>query len=432
MTLTTAPELFIGGVPAASIAADFGTPLYVYDADKVRSAFGRIVRSAPYQPFKVHYACVTNANIAILWLIRAMGGGIHANTWGDAVMALHAEFDPRDIVYSGSNIGVDDFRNIFGHGVAVNINCLSQLRQYAVQLRAFERERGREMASLRKVGLRIHLEDKMPYSRMGVKTFELPEAREIAAGEGLRLAGVHYYRGTGTLHIRHFLEPFPAVMELAHQLAETLEYVDIGGGFGYPYMPGGPDDFDWEFFGARIAEMVEDLSSSIGRRLTLIFEPGRGVVAASGYLLTRVVAVDRRAAGGQVAGTDTTVSHISSETFRVYGGYRRIVLAGRSSAEEPVPTDVVGCTTFTDDYIGRAPRYGHSEKGIVLPPLQEGDLLAVLDAGGYGFAFASNFLNKPRPAEVMVENASARLVRRRETYEDMLRLQVDQAMGVSA
>ncbi len=432
MLATSIPELSIGGVSAAALAADFGTPLYVYDADKVRSAFGRIMSAAPYQPFKVHYACVTNSNIAIMRLIRAMGGGIHANTWGDAVMALHAGFDPADIVYSGSNIGPEDFRNIFSNGVTVNVNCLSQLRQYAVQLRAFEREQGREMESLRKVGMRIHLEEKLLYSRMGVKTSEVPEAREIAAGEGLKLAGVHYYRGTGTLHMRHFLEPFPAVMELAAQLGDTLEYVDIGGGFGYPYMPGGPDDFDWEFFGARIAEMVEDLSTRIGRRLTLIFEPGRGVVAASGYLLTSVVAVDRRAAGGQVAGTDTTVSHISSETFRVYGGYRRIALAGRSSEEEPVHTDVVGCTTFTDDYIGRAPRNGHTEKGIVLPPLKEGDLLAVLDAGGYGFAFASNFLNKPRPAEVMVENGEARLVRRRETYDDMLRLQLDHTMGVSA
>jgi diaminopimelate decarboxylase len=146
-----------------------------------------------------------------------------------------------------------------------------------------------------------------------------------------------------------------------------------------------------------------------------------------------VVGVDRRAAGGQVAGVDTTVSHISSETFRVYGGYRRIALAGRQSEEKPMPTDVVGCTTFSDDYIGRAPRNGHSDRGMYLPPLREGDLLAVLDAGGYGFAFASNFLNKPRPAEVLVEGETARLVRRRETYEDMLRLQVfDMSSATSA
>ena len=108
--------------------------------------------------------------------------------------------------------------------------------------------------------------------------------------------------------------------------------------------------------------------------------------------------MDKRAAGGQVAGVDTTTSHISKEAYRVYGGYRRIALVSRDSLEKPIRTDVVGCTTFSDDYIGRAARSNRQDRGLVLPPLREGDLLAVLDVGGYGFAFASNFLNRPRPA----------------------------------
>ena len=169
---------------------------------------------------------------------------------------------------------------------------------------------------------------------------------------------------------------------------------------------------------------METLSAEAGGRISLFLEPGRSVVAASGFLLTRVVAVDRRSAGGQVAGVDTTTSHISSETYRVYGGYRKIVLASRISTEDAIPTDVVGCTTFSDDYIGRAPRYDNSNRGVTLPPLHEGDVLAVLDAGGYGFAFSSNFLNKPKPAEVMVDGGEATLIRHRETYEDLVRLQV--------
>jgi diaminopimelate decarboxylase len=422
-TSTSEPELLIGGASAVRLAEQFGTPLYVYDAQAIRQAFRRICQAVPYQPLEVHYACVTNANLAILRLILALGGGIHANTWGDAVLAMRAGFAPSDIMYSGSNLGPEDMLNLFRHGVALNLNSLSQLRNYGARLQSFEESCAGPCPALRQVGLRMHL-DQTPYSRMGVQLAELDEVRALAAEAGLSIIGVHYYRGTGTSNTEHFLRPFPGLIDVGRHFGATLHYVNVGGGFGYQYLPAAPTRFEWEYFGEHFAGMMDRLSRELGRRLTLILEPGRSVVAAAGYLLTAVVGVDRRPGGGQVAGVDTTTSHISSETYRVYGGYRRIVLANRAGAAEPIPTDVVGCTTFSDDYIGRASRGVRHERGLVLPPLLEGDLLAVLDAGGYGFAFASNFLNKPRPAEVLVDGGEVRLVRRRETYDDMMRLQM--------
>jgi diaminopimelate decarboxylase len=416
-------ELMIGGESSVRLAERFGTPLYVYDAEAIRQAFHRIQQAVPYDPLAIHYACVTNSNLAILRVIRELGGGIHANTWGDAVVALRAGFAPDDIMYTGSNLGRDDMLEVMRHGVSINLNSLSQVRNYGARLRRFE-ETGGPRPALRQVGLRMHLDDQKPYSRMGVTINEIDEAKAIAREMGLSIAGVHYYRGTGTSNTEHFLKPFPGLIDAARRFGDTLQYVDVGGGFGFQYMPAAPTRFEWEHFGEHFAALVDGLSRELGRRLRLILEPGRSVVAAAGYLLTRVVGVDPRPAGGQVAGVDTTTSHISSETYRVYGGYRRIVLANRGAASEPIPTDVVGCTTFSDDYIGRASRGVRNERGMLLPPLAEGDLLAVLDAGGYGFAFASNFLNKPRPAEVLVDGGEARLVRRRETYDDMLRLQL--------
>jgi len=421
---TITSEFSIGGVPTAHLAERFGTPLYVYDAEAIRQAFRRIRLAVPYDPLKVHYACVTNSNLAILRIISGLGGGIHANTWGDAVVAMRAGFAPSDIMYTGSNLGREDMDNLFRHGVAVNLNSLSQLRNYGTRLQSFEEARNISCPALRRVGLRMRIDDQKPYSRMGVQVGELDEAKAIAATAGLSIVGVHYYRGTGTSNTEHFLKPFPGLIDVGRRCGESLEYVDVGGGFGYQYMPNAPRRFEWEHFGENFAAMVAGLSHELGRQLTLILEPGRSVVAAAGYLLTSVVGVDRRPEGGQIAGVDTTTSHISSETYRVYGGYRRIALANRAGKAEQIPTDVVGCTTFSDDFIGRAARGVRNERGIVLPPLQEGDLLAVLDAGGYGFAFASNFLNKPRPAEVMVDGGEARLVRHRETYEEMMRLQV--------
>lgn len=423
--MNTEPVMLIGDVPAISLAEEYGTPLYVYDAAAVREAFGQIHAAVPYKPGRIHYACVANSNLAIMRLVKSLGGGIHANTWGDVVMALRAGFGPADIVYSGSNLGPEDTFNVLTHGVAVNLSSLSQLRSYASRLLEFEHglASGPNQA-LRGIGLRIHLEEHRPYSRMGVKTSEVDEAMAIAAEYGLDLVGVHYYRGTGTISTDHFLQPFPMFMEVARRFAGTLKYVDIGGGFGFQYVPSAPKQFEWERFGAQLARMMEQLSADVGRRVELVIEPGRSVVASAGFLLTRVVGVDKRAAGGQLAGVDTTTSHISKEAYRVYGGYRRIALVSRASLEEPIRTDVVGCTTFSDDYIGRAARNNRQDRGLVLPPLREGDLLAVLDVGGYGFAFASNFLNRPRPAEVIVDKGEARLTRRRETYDDMLRLQI--------
>jgi diaminopimelate decarboxylase len=423
--MNTESVMLIGNIPATSLAEEYATPLYVYDAEAVRAAFRRIRSAVPYEPRRVHYACVANSNVAIMRLIRLLGGGIHANTWGDAVMALRAGFAPIDLMYSGSNLGPEDIFKLFTYGIALNLNSLSQLRSYALHLQEFEDMlAGSCNQRLREVGLRIHLEEHRPYSRMGVMVSELDEAQVIADQHGLGIVGVHYYRGTGTASTDHFLAPFPMFMEIARRFAPTLKYVDIGGGFGFQYVPSATKQFEWEAFGTQFTHMMEELSEDLGRRILLVIEPGRSVVASSGFLLTRVVGVDRRAAGGQVAGVDTTTSHISKETYRVYGGYRRIVLASRASLEEPIMTDVVGCTTFSDDYIGRAARGNRRDRGLMLPPLREGDLLAVLDAGGYGFAFSSNFLNRPRPAEVIVDQGKTRLTRRRETYDDMLRLQI--------
>ena len=156
---------------------------------------------------------------------------------GDAVIAMRAGFSPDEIVSTGSNLDPQDMVNLFTHKVGVNLNSLSQLRNYGVLLRKFAGAADPSREALCPGRSRIHLEDQMPYSRMGVKVAELEEAHAIAGEQGLEIVGVHYYRGTGTVGTDHFLKPFPGLIQGSSALGDSLQYVDVGGGFGHQYHP---------------------------------------------------------------------------------------------------------------------------------------------------------------------------------------------------
>jgi diaminopimelate decarboxylase len=185
-------------------------------------------------------------------------------------------------------------------------------------------------------------------------------------------------------------------------LGQTLpdwQYLDFGGGFGYPYRPNGIQ-FDWSEFGQAIASALAPLG------IHLILEPGRNVVAGCGVLLTKVVAVKQQG-DKQIVGVDTSIAHLPAPS--VYGDYREILpLVDRP---ERLRTDICGNTTYSRDYLGR---------NRWLPPLEIGDALAILDVGAYGYAMASHFLHRPRPAEVLVQGAEDWLIRAREDYSVLL------------
>ena len=190
------------------------------------------------------------------------------------------------------------------------------------------------------------------------------------------------------------------------KLLPDWEYLDFGGGFGYPYRSYGAA-FDWEEFGTELTQRL----SRLGREIDLIIEPGRAAIAGCATLLAQVVSVkwqDEK----QILGVDTTVANLSVPS--VHGGYRKIVTWGRERA--PLhPTDVCGNTTYSRDYLGR---------NCQLPALKIGDAIAILDVGAYGYAMSSHFLHRPRPAEALLENDTHRLIRQREDYSILLENQV--------
>ena len=380
------------------LAARFGSPLYVYDAACIRDAYGSFSSAFSYRPLEIHYAIVCNKNRYIVRLLSDLGAGIHANTPGDAYAALKAGVPSSRIVYSGTNLDAADFDFLLKHGLRFNLDSLDQLRDLAA------RSPGAEC------GLRFLIDDEQGGNRIGVTLGELPEALEITRTSGMRLSGLHMYAGTNTCNARRFLECFDRLASAADLLPD-LEYLDLGGGFGVAYRKqSAPLNLD--AFGKAISEKMTALSQRRGRSVRLILEPGRTLVASSGSLLMTVVSVKERG-GRRFVGVDSTVGNIVVES--VYHSYHRIEPVSPRGASLAMETDICGNTTHSRDFLGR---------GLRLPEVRPGDLLLLRDVGAYGYAMSSHFLNRPRPAEVVVDGGEVHLTTRRETFADLLATQV--------
>jgi diaminopimelate decarboxylase len=283
------------------IISNYNTPIYVYNTDKIVETLTAIKNTVVYRPFKIYYAAVTNSNLDVLNTFKNLGVGLHANTIGDIYFAFKAGFTPEDIIYSGSNLSKEEMQFLVNKKIAINVSSLSQLEQF-----------GQISGGSLPVGLRIDLTSITPQSRMGVKDTETLQAKIIAQRYGLKINGIHYYRGTGTNDTNRFLEPFYRLMKVLDEFKSSLEYFDVGGGFGFHYNKNYGQSFCWQEFNKRLAHMLPN-------DITLYLEPGRCLVAEAGTLLCKVISVDSRYLGGQLVGVDTTVSHISNETYRVYG-----------------------------------------------------------------------------------------------------------------
>ncbi len=418
---------------ATEIISIYDSPLYVYQGDILRQTIARITKSISYANTKFHFASVTNGNISLLQIFKDCGWGIHANTPGDVYLALKAGFSPDKIIYSGSNLDAEEMTQLLNWGItAFNLDSINQLQVFcdvyniSRNLSPTSREalipyslvgkgaRGLGFPDFEikskfsqeiKLGLRLNLPEITGDSRIGVRPNQFTEAVEIARKANLKISGLHFYRGTGTNSTKAFTQVINLIIETA-KLLPDWQYLDFGGGFGYPYHHDGVA-FDWESFGREIT----DILSKLDRKIDLIIEPGRAAIAGCATLLARVVAVKWQQ-DKQIIGVNTTVANLSVPS--VHGGYREIISwkTGKSYL-----TDVCGNTTYSRDYLG---------KNCQLPKLEIGDMIAILDVGAYGYAMSSHFLHRTRPAEVLLENNNHNhnLIRQREDYDILLHNQI--------
>lgn len=387
---------------AQELLNTYGSPLYVYKAAILRKTIERITKAIPYPRTQFHFASVTNGSVALLQIFQQAGWGLHANTPGDIYLGLQAGFDPSTIVYSGSNLSRPQMEQVLRWGVAtLNLDSIAQLQLFCDVYHSLK-----EFNNTPKLGLRLNLPELTGDSRIGVRPSEFREAIAIAASVNLKLTGLHFYRGTGTNATQAFTQVIDTIISTAQQLPDW-QYLDFGGGFGYPYQAGGVA-FDWELFGHKISQRLANLE----QKIDLIIEPGRAAIAGCGTLLAQVVSVKWQESK-QIVGVDTSIANLA--VLSVHGGYREIVTFAKSS-DESYLTDVCGNTTYSRDYLG---------KNCQLPALEIGDIIAILSVGAYGYAMSSHFLHCPRPAEVLLaENGQHRLIRQREDYGILLNNQV--------
>lgn len=384
---------------AETLLSTYGSPLYLYDQATLLATIQRITEAVPYEPKQFHFASVTNGNLALLQIFRQCGWSLHANTPGDVVLGLSAGFAPAQIVYSGSNLNQAEMRQMLDWRVgSLNLDSLSQLAMLC------ELYRG-DQSHTPRLGFRLNLPELTGDNRIGIRPDELRQAVDIASNVGLKVSGIHFYRGTGTNVTTAFTESIARVIEVG-KILPTWEYLDFGGGFGYPYRAG-QLGFGWEDFGAELARQLRQVAGGV----KLIIEPGRAAIAACGTLLARVVSVKWQGKK-QIVGLDTSVANLA--VLSVHGGYREI-RALKETTGEPSQTDLCGNTTFSRDYLGR---------NCSLPKLDINDIVAILDVGAYGYAMASHFLHRPRPAEVLLADGTHRLIRRRESYQVLLEQQI--------
>ncbi|OBQ40344.1 MAG: decarboxylase, partial [Anabaena sp. MDT14b] len=208
----------------------YGSPLYVYNGDILRQTISYITKAISYPHTQFHFASVTNSNIALLKIFKNASWGLHANTPGDIYLGLNAGFYAGDIVYSGSNLNWEEMEQVLGWGVTtLNLDSISQLR-LCCEVFLFRAKTQRSKDAKLNIGLRLNVSED---SRIGVTSADFDEAVSITSAAGLKVTGLHFYRGTGTNATTAFTDVIDAVLAIAQKLPDW-QYLDFGGGFGYP------------------------------------------------------------------------------------------------------------------------------------------------------------------------------------------------------
>lgn len=407
-------QLTIGGIPAGELVRQFGSPLYVYDEAVVRDRYRTLFNAIDYPKKKIHYAMKANSNPGIMKTLLAEGCSIDAVSVNEALMAIRLGYAPENILLTGSHMTLEEMKTAVGNRIPVNAGSLVNLETYG-------RNFPNSNVSIRinpdfGAGHHSHVVTGGRESKFGIfhgkkGHSDIEQAKEIIKKYGLKLTGIHAHIGSGILDESQYIELMRIILNLAADFP-GLEFIDFGGGIGVPYRPN-EKDFDLGLFGGHVGKVMREFVSKYGSEPYVALEPGRFLVAESGTLLVTVTDL-KDTPKFSFAGVDSGFNHLIRPM--AYGSYHPILNASRIEGEK-AEIVVSGYLCESGDVFNRNEN-GAEPRPVTKP--QMGDILAILNAGAYGYAMASNYNVRTRPAEVNVDGGKARVTRRRETIDDIL------------
>ncbi len=399
--------LLCDGQSLEAIALEIGTPCYVYSAPAIRARYQELDAAFAGHPHDIHYALKANSTMAVVRLLRELGAHADANSGGEIDVALRAGFAPGEIVFTGVGKTAAEIERAVGLGLkAINAESFGEMDRID--------QIARRLGTRARVAVRINPDiDAMshPGISTGRKTNKFGVAiedaramcREMATRGGLQVVGLHVHVGSQITKLEPLKRAAESLVKLADELEADgvcIEHLDVGGGLGISYDGGAVPT------AAEYAAAVLPVIAASGR--SLVLEPGRVLVGPAGVLLTRVVDMKPHSAGKSFVIADAGMTELMRPML--YGAYHAIeAVSPRAGAA--IMADVVGPVCETTDTIG-------SDRD--LPPVEVGDLLAVRDTGAYGSVMGSNYNRRPFPPEALVETEGWRVIRRRQTIDDLL------------
>lgn len=387
------------------IAENYGTPVYVYNANTITNQFKKLEKAFSKSDVKIFYACKALTNINILRHLYSIGANIDCSSINEVKLALHAGVDVKRILYTSNGIAFDEIAEAKELGVHINIDSLSNLEKF-----------GKKFGNTYPVGIRLRpnimaggnlkISTGHDKSKFGIPVEQIHDVVAIMNQNNMLINGLHIHTGSEIKDVDVFVKGIEVLFDLI-PMFKDLMFIDLGGGFKVPYKDGDAAT-DIELLAEKVKDCFDNHPHD--KHLQIWFEPGKYLVSESGYLLTKVNVIKTTAAATFV-GVDTGFNHLIRPMF--YDAYHKIEnISNHNGALYNYA--VVGNICETDTF-------AWDRK---LNEVREGDILLFHNAGAYGFEMSSNFNSRYKPAEVLIKEEAVHLIRKRDVFDDLLKNQI--------